>query len=129
MVARVDPRKDHQTLLEALALLRKELPKNFKTILIGEITFQSTQQKLEQLIQNYDLREFIEQLAPTHEITPVYQNADVVVLPSKTEGFSNVILESFASGKPIIISSAANNNHLVETQVNGWEFRPKIRLL
>lgn len=122
MVARIDQRKDHQTLLEALALLREELPKNFKTILVGEITFQTTQQNLEQLIQRYKLQEFIEQLPPTHEIIPVYQKADVVVLPSKTEGFSNVLLESFAAAKPVIVSAAANNNHLVRDRVNGWLF-------
>jgi glycosyltransferase involved in cell wall biosynthesis len=122
IVARIDPRKDHQTLLEALSLLREELPKNFKTILIGEVTSLETQQKLEQLILNYRLQEYIEQLPSTHEIVPLYQQTDVVVLPSKTEGFSNVILEAFAAGKPIIVSSAANNNHLVENDENGWVF-------
>lgn len=122
MVARIDPRKDHQVLLEALKLLRGELPKNFKAILLGEITSASTQQNIEQLIESYELQGFVEQPPPTHDIVPAYQAADTVILPSKTEGFANVILEAFAAGKPIIVSSAANNSHLVENKINGWEF-------
>lgn len=122
MVARIDPRKDHQVLLEALRLLRDELPKNFKAILIGEITSATTQKYIEQLIETYELQEFVKQRPPTHDIVAVYQAADTVILPSKTESFANVILEAFAAGKPIIVSSAANNNHLIENKINGWEF-------
>lgn len=120
MVARIDPRKDH--LFDALKLLRDELPKTFKTILIGQVTSKETQQNIEHLIPDYKLQEYIEQRPPTHDIFPVYQEADAVILPSKTEGFSNVILESFAAGKPIIISYEADSNSLVEHQVNGWKF-------
>lgn len=122
MVARIDPRKNHLALLEALHLLHKELPKGFKASIIGEITDSHTQAKIDKTIQNYGLKEFIEQKPPTHNIVPHYHAADVVLLPSKTEAFSNVILESFAARKPIIVSAAANNNVLVQHGLNGWEF-------
>lgn len=122
MVARIDPRKDHQTLLNALHQLHQTLPNRFKTILLGEITDLATQQQLEKTIEKYNLNELIEQLPPTNNMASHYHLADVTVLPSRTEASANVILESFAAGKPIISSTAANSNALVEHKTTGWIF-------
>ncbi len=118
--ARIDPRKDHRTLIEAIHKLPPSL--NIKIVLIGEITDFNTQQQIRQSIQDYRLETIIQQLPPTRDIAPFYHAADSVLLPSKSEAFSNVILETFASRKPIIVSEAANPDGIVQHGVNGWVF-------
>ena len=122
MPARIDPRKDHSTLLHAIA----ELPVSTKNILritlIGEITNPITQNQLEQTIKNLNLTSIIQQLPPTTNIQPHYANADAIILPSKSEGAPNVILEAFAAGKPVIASAAANHTDLITDEFNGWLF-------
>lgn len=122
MVARIDPRKDHQTLLKALHILKIELSTQLKVILIGEITDTRTQQQLNNTITKYNLESIIHQLPPTNNILPYYQACDISVLPSSSEEFPNVILESFATKTPTIVSEEANRSGLVQPNINGWVF-------
>jgi glycosyltransferase involved in cell wall biosynthesis len=122
MVARIDPRKDHATLLQALGLLQNELPQGFKLILIGETTDPATQKQIDTLINHHKLQSLITQEKPTHNIEPYYHHADITILTSTSEGFPNVILESFAASKPIIVSDTANFAGIVTHNVNGWVF-------
>lgn len=64
--------------------------------------------------------------AKTHaELPKIYASADVFVCPSITardgdqEGFGLVILESMASGLPVIASSSGGISQLIEDNVNG----------
>jgi glycosyltransferase involved in cell wall biosynthesis len=122
MVARIDPRKDHLTLLNALHILQDRIPPDIKFLLIGEVTDTATQAQITTTINTYHLHEFVQQLPTVHDISTYYRNSSVVVLPSQTEGSSNVILEAFAAAKPILISNAANREELVIHGINGWVF-------
>ncbi|MEP7293638.1 MAG: glycosyltransferase family 4 protein, partial [Chloroflexota bacterium] len=122
MVARIDPRKDHRTMLQALQQLRDELPTGFQITLIGEVTDTATQKQIETIIRRYNLTPVIRQLPATERIEDYYHATDITLLTSNSEGFANVVLESFACGVPIIISEAANTHQLVEHGINGWIF-------
>lgn len=122
MVARIDPRKDHLTLLNALHQLIGKLPSGFQTHLIGETTDPETQRQIENTIKDLNLSSFVHLHPPTNDIAYYYAHADITTLPSISEGFANVILESFAAAKPIIISEAANKAGLVQHGINGWIF-------
>ncbi len=43
-------------------------------------------------------------------------------MPSLFEGFPNVVLEAFASGKPVIASTDADAVGIIEPGVTGWHF-------
>ncbi len=115
---RIDPVKDHHTILEALSQTQ-----NISILLIGEVTNTNTQKLIQQSITAQSLQDRIIQLPPTHTIAPYYHAADATLLASRAEGFPNVILESFAAGKPVIVSEAANAISIVQDNLNGWTFK------
>lgn len=51
-----------------------------------------------------------------------YRRADVLILPSRLDGFGLVVAESMATGTPVIVSSAAGAKDLVRRGENGWIF-------
>jgi len=44
---------------------------------------------------------------PFSEMPRFYNRADLIILPSATEGFPNVILEAYACGKPVLVTREA----------------------
>ena len=50
------------------------------------------------------------------------RNIDVLVLPSKREGFSVVLMEAFASGIPVIGANVPGVNDAIVNDVNGLLF-------
>lgn len=50
---------------------------------------------------------------------PYYQQADVFVLPSLSEGSAKVIYEALASGIPSIVTDRCGSGHLIEDGKNG----------
>jgi glycosyltransferase involved in cell wall biosynthesis len=46
-------------------------------------------------------------LIPHNKMPYFYNKADLVILPSYTEGFANIILESYACGKTVLLSKEA----------------------
>lgn len=54
----------------------------------------------------------------------LYNAADVVVVPSRQENLSNVIMESLSCGTPVVAFDVGGNNDLIEHQVNGYLARP-----
>ncbi len=122
MPARIDPRKDHETLINAIAQLPLNVRNILKITLIGEVTSRETQRKLEQSIKNLKLNDIIQQLPPVNDLGKHYINAHAIILPSRSEGAPNVILESFAAGRPVIASVAANQAGFITEGINGWLF-------
>jgi glycosyltransferase involved in cell wall biosynthesis len=53
------------------------------------------------------------------DVRPLYELLEVVLLPSRMEGFSQSLLEAMALGKPVIASAAAGNLDLVTDGVDG----------
>jgi glycosyltransferase involved in cell wall biosynthesis len=122
IVARIDPRKDHITLLKALHILKEHVPQDLTTTLLGEVSDSQTQQLIDSVINDLGLHEIVQQLPATTDVIPYYASASVTVLPSTTEGFPNAILEALATGTPAIVSEAANKAEMIVHGYNGWVF-------
>lgn len=61
-------------------------------------------------------------LGHRNDVENVLAHADVSVLPSLIEGLSNSLLESMASGLPVIASRVSGSEDLIVTGRNGWLF-------
>jgi phosphatidylinositol alpha 1,6-mannosyltransferase len=68
-------------------------------------------------------------------LTRAYADMDVFAFPSLTDTFGNVILESLASGVPVVVTSGGGPKFLVNSGINGFvsqddaEFTESIKLL
>lgn len=122
MIARIDPRKDHATLLRAIHNLKGRLPSGFRLVLVGGVSDAETQTQLEGFLDEFGIRSYVVQVAAVQDVAPYYHMADVVLLTSSSEAFGLVVVEGFAAGKPAIVSSVANVLGIVKPGVTGWEF-------
>jgi glycosyltransferase involved in cell wall biosynthesis len=64
-------------------------------------------------------------IGPVDQVAPYLQAADVFVLPSKTEGLSNALLEAMACGLPAIATRVGGAPDVIFHRQNGWLAAPE----
>ena len=104
-VGRIDQVKGLETLIKAFALLL--LSTNAKLLIAGKPLNQGEeyQKSLEQLAINLGIENHVNFLGHITNTTSLYQISDITVLPSLwSEPFGRVIVESMASGTPVVAS-------------------------
>jgi len=121
-VGRLDPVKDFQTLVKAVAgLFATEGDKTAKAALVV-IGSGPEEQKLKTLADNLGLAGRVVFLGERKDVSELMQGMDLFVLPSIAEGISNTILEAMAVGLPVVASRAGGNRELVAEGENGFLF-------
>jgi glycosyltransferase involved in cell wall biosynthesis len=126
MLTRIVPRKASHLLAEALGILksRQQLPEKLRAFIVGESTDSTAQKQLDDAVNQHGLHDVVTQYPQTNNVIPYYHAADISVLVSLSgEGLPNVVLESLAAGRPMIISEAANRTKVIEDNVTGWIVR------
>ncbi|HMY80352.1 MAG TPA: glycosyltransferase family 4 protein [Candidatus Absconditabacterales bacterium] len=118
-VARMDRQKNHQIILEVLKHIRHKISSdNIQFVRVGDgIEMQSLKYKISQ----YKLDEYIEIKGKLnyHETLQEFQKSHIFVLPSLGEGQPLTILESFASGLPVIATDVGDNKEFIQDKKNG----------
>ena len=111
-VSRMDPEKDHASLLRALAqLLRQEHPPEIQLHLVGD---GQEHPALKSLAQQLQLTEQIQFLGERTDIPQLLSRMDAgILIPSSNEGLSNSILEYMAAGLPVLCTDCGGNTELV----------------
>ncbi len=104
-------RKGLKTLLEAAAFLKKE---DFKVLVIGK----GDARRYSALAESLGLSCRVIFTGPTGDIERYYAAADLFVLPTLYDPFSNATLEALSSGLPAITT---RNNGAAELITNGAE--------
>lgn len=59
---------------------------------------------------------------PRHEVEKLYLKADLLVIPSRWEGFAMVPLEAFRSGLPVLASDYPSFKEIIRDGVTGYFF-------
>lgn len=77
---------------------------------------------LEKIVKELELDPYVkfQGRVPNEEVPKFMAAADIFVMPSMFEGFSNAIIEAMASGLPIIATRAGGNASVIEDGVNGF---------
>ncbi|VAX07083.1 hypothetical protein MNBD_ALPHA03-1786 [hydrothermal vent metagenome] len=111
-VGNLVPLKGHKYILHALAKLPDE-----KLIIIGSGTLEARLKNLAQQLKVTDRVTFLPNI-PHDELADFYRKAKHTILMSSMEGMPNVILESLASGTPVIATNVGGTAEVV-TKDNG----------
>lgn len=123
MVARFDPNKRQDLLIEAANLLRAEMPE-LRVLLVGEafdsgLYFESLRRKLDR----YGLNWVVTCTGFIDDIASVYSACDVLVLCSKREALGNCILEAMSMERPVIVTDNGGSPEIVRDGVTGFVLR------
>lgn len=120
MIARFDPYKDHNNLLNAFSRINKN--SNFILILTGEGVNKSNE-SLIKTIKKYNLEKNTILTGQRNDVEAIMNAADFNVLSSSSEAFPNVLSESMACGTPCI-STDVGDAKLIIGQF-GWIVPPQ----
>jgi len=107
-VGNLKPHKNVPTLLRAFALLRSRISVPHRLVVLGDDPQGS--RSLEESCRNLKISEAVSLIprVPAMVLPKLYAAADLLVMPSRVEGFGLPVLESMASGTPVICSRAAS---------------------
>jgi glycosyltransferase involved in cell wall biosynthesis len=108
-VARLQPEKNHELLLEAFGRLRRQHPLAF-LLLVGDGNCRS---HLEEKIDSLGMREHVRITGTVSDTAPIYNELDLFVLSSAIEGTSMSILEAMASGVPVVATAVGGTPELL----------------
>ncbi len=122
VVARHAEDKNISKFIEAVVLAKAKGLK-FSVNWYGNYNNKIGKRNLE-LIKEYSVDDIIHFHPPHNNIKEIYEQADVLCLPSVREGFSNVIGEAMCMGLPVICGRISDNVRMVEDGVNGYLFDP-----
>jgi glycosyltransferase involved in cell wall biosynthesis len=120
-LGQVVQRKGIDVLLEAMKPLFEEHPTLYLTIIGAGDLLDGTRRQ----VDSSDLMRRIEfeGTLPSHQVLSRLKNADLLVLPSRWDGWGIVINEAFAVGMPVVVSNRCGASELVRNGVNGYVFR------
>lgn len=119
-VGRLVKEKGIETLLEAAPNLRRDVP-GVRFLVVGDGPLR---QHLEGRARDLGVAEIVTFTGGLTGIESVLRAMDVVVVPSLSEGFSIVVLEAMATGKPVVASRIGGIPEIVQDAVTGFLFPP-----
>ncbi len=115
-VGRLQPVKDQIGLARAFVTVASRSPtlaERLRLVIVGE---GPTRQAIEAELTRANLLDHAWLPGERDDIPEILRGLDAFVLPSRSEGISNVLLEAMASGLPIVATDVGGNGELV---VNG----------
>lgn len=112
-VARLDPVKDHVTLLRAIARLQQSVP-DVRLVCIGTQVepYASELRKVARRLQIESSVRWIEREPRLHE---AYSGFDALCLSSISEGFPNVLAEAMANGVPCVATDVGDARRILSS--------------
>lgn len=110
MVARMDPEKDHRTLLAAMREVVRARP-DAQLVLAGD---GRERPAVEAFVDAHGLRDQVVILGDFMQVPALLRQADIGLLtPTSNEGLSNSILEYMAARLPVVATDCGGNADLV----------------
>ncbi|MBK7046306.1 MAG: glycosyltransferase family 4 protein [bacterium] len=123
MIANIVPGKGHATLLEALALLRRngtDLPAR----IYGRVESAESLSRLTDQANALGIHDLVTFAGWSDNVWSAVSEIGIVVLPSESEGTPNCLLEAMAQAKLVVASSVGGIPEFIHHRENGWLHRP-----
>jgi len=110
--------KGHDLMIRAAGILAPRFPEVTFSI-AGGVLDQDYFAKLESLVNDLGLAGRFQFVGAVSDLRKHLAAADIFVLPSRSEGFSNAIIEAMAAGLAVIATDVGGNAEAVEDGVSG----------
>lgn len=138
VVARLDPMKGQDIAIKGVAKIAEDYP-DAKLLLVGNGSFSSSEKgglglpkglkwkkELEDLAEELGIEDRIifTGFVQDEELEAALDLSEMMILPSKLEGFGLTVLEAWTYKKPTIISKGAGIAELAEEGENSYVFGP-----
>ncbi|HQS84453.1 MAG: hypothetical protein B7Y25_02950 [Alphaproteobacteria bacterium 16-39-46] len=117
VVANLIPYKGHLDLFKALNLIKNDLGSNWTLTLVGQD--RGIFSSLQQSAQAFGIDAHIEWILDSNDPRPFFSKADLGILPSHEEGFSNALIEMMAASLPVIATKVGGNEEAVLSRITG----------
>ncbi|MHB1318520.1 MAG: glycosyltransferase family 4 protein, partial [Anaerolineae bacterium] len=119
-VGRLSPEKGHGILLQAAVTVLHRFP-NARFVIIGDGALRP---ELKRQTAELGLNRAVIWMGARHDVEVLYKAMDVFVLPSLWEAFGIVIVESMASGVPVVAADLPGTRELIQPGETGWLAEP-----
>ena len=120
VLANLIPYKGHAELMQALAIYDLEVSTNWALVLVGGGADSTYGHSLRRQAVERGIISKVYFVGQVNDPRPWLAAADVGVLLSHHEGFSNAIIEYMAAGLPVIATAVGGNLDAVVDGVSGW---------
>ncbi|MBU0595764.1 glycosyltransferase, partial [Candidatus Bipolaricaulota bacterium] len=109
-VGNLHPRKGLEELVTAASQVAADVPTAY-WVVVGRDDGMGPE--LRTRIERAGLQGRVRLVGPREDVARILAAADVVVHPSRQEGFSNVVLEAMAAARPLIVTDVGGNAEAV----------------
>jgi len=110
--------KGYDILIKAAALIVAHFP-DVSFSIAGEVLEPDYYSELQALIRELNLNDCFHFVGGVTDLKEFLYAADIFVLPSRSEGFSNAIIEAMAASLPVVASDVGGNAEAVKDGVSG----------
>lgn len=123
IVANLIPYKGHGDLLEALAIARPRLPRDWHLLIVGRDD--GIGQELRRRASELAIEDHVSFLGSRSDIPELLGASDIGLSCSHEEGFSNAVLEGMAIGLPMIVTRVGGNPEAIDDGATGFVVPPR----
>jgi len=116
IVARLTPVKNHACFLQAARKVLGRFP-NTKFLIVGD---GELREALESMAEGLELSDNVIFTGSRSDVPQLLSILDVSVLCSFSEGMPNAVLESMASGKPVVVTDVGGCSEIVKDGEDGF---------
>lgn len=120
-VARLDPVKRHETLIDAVSLMRSQHNVNVELRLVGDGPMRAT---LEDQVRRLGIERSVLFLGTRDDAPEQLRDADVFALASVREGRPTSIMEAMSAGLPVVATNVGSVADLVDDGESGFVIEP-----
>ena len=127
-VANVRRVKGIDILVRAAALVHRDIPEAQFLVAggLGNAPLERKHQaEMAVTRQSLGTDEFLKFIGPTRQVPALLKMSDLFVLPSRTEGLSNALLEAMSAGLPCVATAVGGNPEVVVDGVTGFLVPPE----
>jgi len=115
IIARLDPIKDHTTLIDAISLLKKEFA-DLKLVTVGDGPEKS---RLTDKVDRLNLKDEIVFMGTRDDVPDILMALDIFVLPSVMEAMSVTLLEAMSASLPVVATNVGGNKEIIVDGLSG----------